>query len=73
MVASELFALYCKSFMFVLSLNECDWNIFLFKKKKKKKSSLPSKPSILLDFRSTLSHLLLIRLPNFDRVTYYKH
>ena len=24
--------IYCKSFMLVLSLNECDWNIFLFKK-----------------------------------------
>ena len=35
MVASELFALYCKSFMLVLSLNECDYNIFLLKKKKK--------------------------------------
>jgi hypothetical protein len=43
MVALELFTLYCKSFMLVLSLNGCGWNIFLFKKKKKKEINLLSK------------------------------
>jgi hypothetical protein len=32
MASSKFFVLYCKSFMLVLSLNERDCNVFLFKK-----------------------------------------